>query len=78
MPHYRAVILVLASNNNPVYISNTASSNPYGAYIYFPNASPNDGTRYFLSCVSTPIFVSYIIVGKILCIFTVIDLFCFF
>ena len=35
------------TNNNPVYISNTASSNPYGAYIYFPNASPNDGTRYF-------------------------------
>jgi len=41
------------TNNNPVYISNTASSNPYGAYIVFPNASPNDATRYFLSCVDS-------------------------
>jgi hypothetical protein len=38
------------TNNNAVYITNTASSNPYGPYISFPNASPNDTTRYFFSC----------------------------
>jgi Chaperone of endosialidase len=38
------------TNNNAVYITNTASSNPYGPYISFPNASPNDTTRYFFAC----------------------------
>jgi hypothetical protein len=40
-------------NNNVVYFVNTASSNPYGPYINFLNAAPNDSTRYFLLCSDT-------------------------
>ena len=40
-------------NNNVVYLVNTASSNPYGPYINFLNAAPNDSTRYFLLCADS-------------------------
>jgi len=38
------------SNNDIVFIRNTAASNPYGIALNFSGASPNDTTRYFLKC----------------------------
>ena len=40
------------SNQNIIYFSNTSAS-PYGPYITFTGAVPNNGTNYFLSCVDT-------------------------
>jgi hypothetical protein len=36
-------------NENAVIISNTASSQPYGPWIYFGGASPNNTSQYFLA-----------------------------
>jgi len=38
------------SNNAAVVVTNKASSNPYGVYIIFTGASPNDITRWFWNC----------------------------
>jgi hypothetical protein len=38
------------SDNNVAYITNSATSNPYGPVINFNAATPNDSTRYFLYC----------------------------
>jgi len=46
---YHEIKTTLA-NNNAVYITNTSSTNPYGPYIGFTSASPNNNTLYFLSC----------------------------
>ena len=37
------------NNNNVLFVRNTSAS-PYGPYFHFPNASPNNGTNYFLDC----------------------------
>jgi hypothetical protein len=37
------------TNNNIAYLSNTSAS-PYGPYIGFTTASPNNSTNYFLRC----------------------------
>jgi hypothetical protein len=42
------------TNNNIAYLSNTAAS-PYGPYIYFPNAAPNNTTNYFLQCADSTV-----------------------
>jgi len=40
-------------NKNSIAAVNSATSNPYGPYIYFSGASPNDSTRYFLACTDS-------------------------
>jgi len=37
------------NNENIIYLSNVAAS-PYGPFIYFTNAIPNNATNYFLAC----------------------------
>ena len=41
-------IISNGNNNNIAYLFNTSAS-PYGPYIAFPNASPNNSTNYFLA-----------------------------
>jgi fibronectin-binding autotransporter adhesin len=41
------------SNQLALVISNSASSNPYGASFEFTGAAPNDATRYFWKCEDT-------------------------
>lgn len=35
---------------NVLIFTHTHSSDPYGPYVYFQNAAPNNSTNYFLSC----------------------------
>ena len=43
------------ANRNSIsnYFINKHSSDPYGAYIYFENAAPDNNTQYFLRCVDS-------------------------
>ena len=41
------------SDELALHIENTATTNPYGVRIRFSGASPNDATRYFLTCVDS-------------------------
>jgi hypothetical protein len=46
-----ASIFSIGSNNaNPLQIQSSNASTPYGAYINFSAAAPNNTTQYFLSC----------------------------
>lgn len=38
------------ANQNILYLGNTSNTSPYGPYIEFPNAAPNNATNYFLGC----------------------------
>ena len=42
------------NNENVVYITNVAAS-PYGPFLYFSNAAPNNTTNYFLQCVDSSV-----------------------
>jgi effector-binding domain-containing protein len=42
-------IVTSRNNENVAYITNTAAS-PYGPFLYFLNAAPNNTTNYFLQC----------------------------
>jgi hypothetical protein len=41
------------NNDQVVYVTNTNSSNPFGIYINYAAAAPNDAASYFLSCQDT-------------------------
>jgi hypothetical protein len=41
------------TNNASLIVSNQATSNPYGVYMLFTGASPNDITRWFWNCEDT-------------------------
>jgi hypothetical protein len=47
--NYHEIVSTI-TNNAAIIVSNKATSNPYGLYLLFPAASPNDITRWFWNC----------------------------
>jgi len=49
----RKLAVYFGSENFSAEIRNTASPNPYGMYIYYSAATPNNATSQFLACVDS-------------------------
>lgn len=43
-------IISNTDNDNVLYLIQSHASNPYGPYLWFQNASPNNTTNYFIGC----------------------------